>query len=433
LETYVGSRLAGKKGSPFADGLPLYAAIRGAEMIGAVSLYGRTADLKRLTDAQWGLAGADGFAVLAGGRPAIDAFLSDLQATYPYSRSSHDGPQALFGRFYQFLAFGNEDPAYDCFRDIVAEHVFANQPVGPGEVVLGRAIDARRLHSIFTLSNQSALHHKRLRKVLHAAGVISKSDLTRPNHQVVFDAEVGERAILGEPGALSLVAAGKYLNAPRTHIENLARHKLVRPARPTAGFSAYDRYAVADLDAFLQRLLERAVGKEVRANAADIPRAAKLACCSAMEIVKLIFDRTPIWIGRDPKQRGYRSVLVDIDEIRAAVRLPDHGGLSLRKAATRLTTNDGVVQRLIECGYLGATSAINPVNRCPEQVIDPAEIDRFRATYISLHVLARARRAHLPHVARDLARAGITPAIQRAAVGATFYLLADLAPLGAAA
>jgi hypothetical protein len=230
-----------------------------------------------------------------------------------------------------------------------------------------------------------------------------------------------------------LVAAGKYLNAPRTHVENLAKFKFVRPALPAAGYSAYDRYAVADLDALLQRLLERAGGGKDRPNAADIPRAARRACCSAMEIVKLVLDGAPIWIGRDSKQRGYLSVRVDVDEIRAAVRLPDDGGLSLRQTAIRLSTNDGVVQRLIDRGYLRVRMAINPVNRCPERVIDPAEIDRFRATYISLHLLARARRAHLPHVARELARAGIAPAIQRAAVGATFYFLSDLAPLGVAA
>jgi hypothetical protein len=433
LETYVLDRLAGKSGPPFLDQLPLYAAIRSSEMIGAVSVFGRTANLKRLTDVEWGLAGADGFAILAGGRPTIDGFLSDLQATYPYSRSSNDGPQALFGRFYQFLAFGAEDAAYDLFRDIVAEHVFANQPVGPGEMVLGRAVVERRLHSIFTLSKQSTLHHKRLRKVLRAAGVITESDLCRPNHQVVFSAKAGEQAVLGEPGALSLVAAGKHLNAPRTHIENLARQGLIHPARPTVRFSAYDRYAAADLDRFLLALLEQARDGEVRPSAADIPHAAKRACCSAMEIVKLILDGAPIWIGRNARRRGYMSVLVDVDEIRAAVRLPDHGGLSLRQAATRLSTTDGVVQRLIDGGYLRVRTATNPVNRCPEKVIDPAEVDQFRAKYISLHLLARARRAHLPHVARDLARAGITPAIQRSAVGATFYFLSDLAPLGVAA
>jgi hypothetical protein len=127
------------------------------------------------------------------------------------------------------------------------------------------------------------------------------------------------------------------------------------------------------------------------------------------------------------------SVQVDIDEIRAAVRLPDHGGLSLRQAATKLATNDGVVRLLIDGGYLRARTSTNPVNRCPERIIEPAEIDRFRAKYISLHLLARARRAHLPHVARDLAQLGVTPAIDRTAVGATFYLVSDLAPRGIAA
>ena len=64
-------------------------------------------------------AGAAGFEIAAGGPPAIGAFLTELQHTYPYGRSGLEGPQAVFGRLYQWLEFGAENPAYDPVRAVV--------------------------------------------------------------------------------------------------------------------------------------------------------------------------------------------------------------------------------------------------------------------------------------------------------------------------
>jgi hypothetical protein len=59
-------------------------------------------------------------------------------------------------------------------------------------------------------------------------------------------------------GALSLLKAGTYLNAPRVHIELLAENDFIKPHVPARAFAAADKYAVADLDDFLGRLFERA-------------------------------------------------------------------------------------------------------------------------------------------------------------------------------
>ena len=43
-------------------------------MLGAIELFGRKANLRKLSDEQWRLAGAVGFAVAAGGAATIGAF-----------------------------------------------------------------------------------------------------------------------------------------------------------------------------------------------------------------------------------------------------------------------------------------------------------------------------------------------------------------------
>jgi hypothetical protein len=114
-------------------------------------------NLKRLTDDDWWHAGGAGFEIAAGGPETIGKFLTILQRTYPYGRSGNEGPQALFGRLYQALEFGHDDPAYDPVRKVLAEHIRTHLPLGPGETVFGIPVERPTLHSVRTLALESRL------------------------------------------------------------------------------------------------------------------------------------------------------------------------------------------------------------------------------------------------------------------------------------
>jgi hypothetical protein len=92
-------------------------------------------------------------------------------------------------------------------------------------------------------------------------------------------------------------------------------------------FGAHDQYAVDDLDAFLAKLRHDAkpVGSP-SANMGNIPGAARQACCSAADIVRMILEKKLAWVGVLRGVRGYLSVLVKIDEVKSAVRGPDQPG-----------------------------------------------------------------------------------------------------------
>lgn len=101
FETYLLDRLDGRSaGTGLIDTLPLNVAIAACELVGAVATLGRMPNLKKLTDEQRRHASAAGYDVMAGGVPAIEAFLADLQASFPYTRGGTEGPQAVFGRIY---------------------------------------------------------------------------------------------------------------------------------------------------------------------------------------------------------------------------------------------------------------------------------------------------------------------------------------------
>jgi hypothetical protein len=82
FETYVLHRVNGgcARGG-LIDTLPLHVAIAACELFGAVASFGRMPNLKMLTDEGWRQAGAAGFDIVGDGKPGIEVFLEDLQAS----------------------------------------------------------------------------------------------------------------------------------------------------------------------------------------------------------------------------------------------------------------------------------------------------------------------------------------------------------------
>jgi hypothetical protein len=423
LEKYVLTRLDGARQAKFLDSLALFVAIKLCEMLGAVELFGRTANLKRLSDEQWRTAGAAGYAIAAGGPPAIGAFLSRLQATFDFSRrSGTEGPQALYGRLYQWLEFGAEDAAYNPVRDVVGRHIRDHLALGPGDLVFGKPVEIRTLHSIRSLSLEANVHPKRLRKLLRAAGIIGEDQDPLVDASVVFAAGKASSVITRAKGAMSLPAAGEYLNAPRVHRVLLVEAGILVPCLSAAGFGAVDQFAVADLDEFLRRLLDGAEEvKKPKAGQVGIPAAAKRANCKAAEIVRFILDKKLKWVGRLTGLEGYLSVLVELEEIRGLVRGEDHGGLTPNQVACAIEAHDRVARALIRLGHIKTVNTINPINRCPQVVVMPAEVARFQRKYVSLFGLAKERRRHFRKLKQEMDEAGAEPVFDAEKVGATFY------------
>jgi hypothetical protein len=422
LQSYIIARLDGGCPSPFLDGLELHVAIKFCEVVGTVELFGRMAKLNDLSDEDWRLAGAAGFEIADGGPASIGAFLSRLQATFAYSRGGTEGPQALFGRLYQLLEFGAEDPAYDPLRVLVGEHIRGHLALGAGDLVFGQPVEKRTLHSIRSLSLETGLHPKRLRKQLRAAGITGEHQDLLADANVVFAAEEASSAVRKAKGSFSLPEAGKYLNAPRVQIKLIADNGFITPHLSATAFGAVDQYALADLDDFLRRLLEGAKPVNTpKDGQVDIPAAAKRAHCSAATIIQLVLDKKLKWVGRQAGVEGYLAVLVDLEEIRGLVRGDDHGGLTPYQVACELGVTDKVSRQLIRHGKITTVDVINPINKCPQTVVMPTEVERFRREYVSLFALAKERGRHFRKLKQELDDAGVEPAFDPDEIGATVY------------
>ena len=423
LENYIIRRLDGAQQLPFLDSLELYAGIRTCSMIGAADLFGRAFSMKELTDAEWHKAGDRGFQIAAGGATSIVPFLDRLHASFDFGHRGPAGPQVIYGRLYEWLAKNYQDAVYDPVREIIGRHVRAHLPLAAGQRIFRKPVEQRVLHSIRSLSFEAGLHPKRLRRVLLADGIIDQRQGGLPDQHVVFPGGAASSLVEKAKSAMSLPEAGEYLNAPRAQAALLAKNKFIQPHVRAGTAGALDRFTPTDLDAFLQRLFDgSAKVYKPKPHQCSIPVAAKAACCSAVQIIHLVLDKKLKWTGTLFGTEGYLSLLVDVGEIKRHVSGPAHGGKSLRMVASLLETNDRVVRALIDGGHLKATVAINPVNRCPQTVVSPSEVARFRKTYISLFQLARASGKHIATVKNEMRAAGVKPALAPNSVKATFYL-----------
>jgi hypothetical protein len=426
LERYLLDRFGGQSAGIWLDTFPFYAASHMTEIVGAVAAFGKEVNLDDLSDDQKHEAGRAGFELAKDGPAGIKSLMDDLHRRHVARQAAADGPQAVFGKLYVTFAHGSQDPAFDPLRQVMTEQILDNFPLGPGDLLFGNPVSKRRCHSIRSASLQYKMHPKRLRRLVAAQGLIA--DPSYPDNRILFTAETAERIYQRERQSLTMKQAETYINAGRVQTRILFEAGLIR--RHKLGDNGLEEvFFRAELDEFLARLLKNA--KEISTFSDpvhDLPSAAKRACCSSAEIVKLILDERLQWVGRRTGQTGFLCVLVDTNEVKAKTALDAPNGMPLNIAAKEvLKTNWRVMSQLVASGAIQTTTVTNPVNRCPQCIIPFSELQRFQRTYVSLHRLGIERGLHMRTVLKELNASGILPAAELNHVGATFYRREHLA------
>ena len=430
LEAYLMDRLRGMQRGHWLDGLPWHAAIETCRVIGAVSAYGRAVRLRDLDEGSWHVAGDIGFAVVHDGADGYRELLGHLDATYARSRRSSEGPKAVYGSLHYWLYKARDiRPDIEPIREIMRQHVIETYPVGPGDVILGEPVTRRDLHSVYTASVEYEIHPKRLRKILRACGIIGATSDGRPDNRVLFGARAASDLLSRSKTSVCADAAKRHLNTIRMQVVLLTQAGFISPLVVLHQKGRSLNYALADLDDFLTKLTAAAEPVQARRTGEyTISDAARRARCSAMDIVGLILHRKLPWTGQLAGQRGYMSVLVRLDEVKALVRKRSDDGLTARRLASYLRTSSHVVKSLVSSGHFTMVEIVNPVSRCAVRVVPPDEAERFRSTYVSIHELSLAYGIHCQTVENRLERAGITPAITREAAKTPFYVRSSIEP-----
>lgn len=388
LEGYLVRRLSGQAGGvPLLDGLPVGLAARFCEILGAVRLHGRARRSGKLDGEGLRTVGHAGFTVAAGGDEEVRSFVAGMLDPGSEGRRANGGAQSALGPLHDWLADNRRSPGQEGLRELVRDVVAANMPLGSEQVYLGEAVGPRRLHSIRSASLETRVHPKRLRKVLHQAGIIGDDHVGRPDNLVTFPADTSAEFLSRLSDTMPLAKVAEYINADRVHAKLLLDAGYLIPVYPRreAGkrILAFNR---SDADDFLAWLLDRAeVFENERDGAFSIPRAAKRVPCGAMDIVRLIRDRRLPWVGRRSDRSGYLAIRVRPDQVRPLV-FPDIG-ISVREAATRLDIPIGITRNLMNFGLLRTCDGKGIKYKHETYIVDPSSIDEFKRDFIALSEL----------------------------------------------
>lgn len=427
FELYVLGRLGGENVSaPWLDGLPLHVGIAICEAIGMVDCFGRDVLARGLSDGQRAEAGKSGFRIASCGEAGIRDFMEELLRSYPYSRSATEGPQAVLGKFYKFLAFGAKHSDFDGVRSLVRDFMIKRMPFGPGDIIFGTPVQQRALHSVRSASLEMNVHPQRLRKVLHAAGVLSTEQMKLPYGNATFDAATAAQTLTDAVNGLFMAEIESYLGTGRSQTKVLVDFGIVKPMFPKRPDLDH-LFRRRDLDKFLNDIFVDAVSvDDLDDDMADVQRAMRRVCCTTIEIVRLVLDRKLSWVGRQTGVHGFAALLVRVSEIRPIIRGSMDGWLTARTIETTMRSSTKVVRSLIERGYLKAEEIKSPLNRCPVKVIKQGTFDEFRLEYATLFEAMQDTGIHFRTIKKRLETIGVEPVIRREDVGAAFYRRSDL-------
>lgn len=333
FEQYVTGRLTnGTASVGYLDLLPLYAAGRSCEMLGAILEHGIKVASDNISESQWWSCAESGFKVMSNGEEAIRECLTAFHDRF-FTTSRDIGGRSLYGRFYEWLAHENEDSAYDPIRDLIRAHAVATLPLGPGDEMFGPLTIPRRWHSVHTAAREFGVHPKRLRKLAIGAGLAKEAAIDLTDDRILLDASEVETLIRHGREALSYNDARAYVNAPRVQWEILIKLGYVKPFVETAtGPALKAKFSLSELDRFLAKISRSGIGEPVVGETYTIPDASKRANCKASEVIDLLLQGELREVAIDTMTSGFLAVQVNPSEIRRKTALIAHGGVSLKQA-----------------------------------------------------------------------------------------------------
>jgi len=430
LQDWLLARLKGRDRGNWLCGQSLDQAVRACEMLGVVMAFGPMPNLNNLTDHDWERAGEAGFEVAIEGESAIrDA----LRAIARRSTKGQDGPQAVYGRLYQWLEFQKSGRDRGPIRELLRDHIINTMPIGAGEAIFGEPVVRRRVHSVLSLSEASGLHPKRLRKAVFALGLAHEELHGASANRITLDADAGEDLARRLLDTITQKELPEYLNCSRSHALTLDRAGVLqafitRDRVHQLGAKAFSR---TELDGFIHSVLDRAVPVDVADdNLFDLSSTVKRAMTDTATVVRLIQDGKIRRLQRLISDRGLGSLRIDPDEVRR-VLYPDweKRDVGISQTAKMLRLQEKVVIELIRPGFGEPFLPSRQAEPGPHQQsvwIRRKDIEEFRENYVSLPNLGREIGLYHTKALARLEKEGIEPVGDWRRIGIRIYRRSDV-------
>lgn len=326
---------------------------------------------------------AVGFDVARSGPEAIRQALRNLSSA---ASGPHDGTRVAFGHLYRWLAHdAADDPRCDAYRELLREVILETWAIPAGEVVLGKPLLARRLHSVASASEKIGRSKKVARQILENEGIIDSDD-SRPDTRLTFDAIHAGPTLKKAQRLVMAKGMAKRLGASSGQFDVLVRQSVFTPALPV-GVSKY-HWDIADVDALLASLTANAalVDDDDR-DWVPLGIAAGRARIDVSVAIDAVRTRQ-IAVGFRKGKIGYTAICVqqtELDEL--SLDRPDCTTLSEFGTEIGLQKS-GAILALYEAGHMRATGLYNPKTRRTGLYVTDEDRQLFHARFTTLKLLS---------------------------------------------
>ncbi|MBW9051159.1 TniQ family protein [Rhizobium mesosinicum] len=404
FETHLLSRISSSPSSagPLIDILSLEALIVMSERLGIAALHGRAGNPRKLTSEQIHTARSAGFSSLSNGMQGVKTVLDTLVDCAPYGSHSAHG---LYGTLYMALQQSYENAEYDVFRSTMAEHATATGRLTPGTRIFDNKVTVGAV-KLRDLATRVGVDPARLRREMRNRGTRS------PVRSAVKSNDA--RDIEEHFASLWTYAeARRFLGCNLRGLHSLFDAKIIDN----------ETYGLQQGYCHRQGIYELAARIRQRATTADdlhlvpLMDATRPASSSVAEVLNYILAGKLSSVAINESLPILMGTKISVSEVRQA-HVP-HGYLTAADARAHLHLSLTGFAALIANGILSARSLGYP--RQDWWILDNAEVERFRASYISLQECAAITGLSANALSNRAKRGGLVLAIPIERAGQAIY------------
>ena len=425
LADYLMRRLDGLEPEGWLSSMPAYAAARSCETVGLALLKGMHALWNDAGDLERHRAGAAGYSILSSGPGALRDFFRDVRHAAPVEEF---GFRKVYGRIFDFVSNDNLSEAYEPVRAVLRDHLLETVAFGKGDVVLGKTVETRKLHSVRSIGVETGLDARLVRRRLEALGLVSAADSALPNDRLLVDAVKNAAVLQQLPDLMVRPDAARYLNV--THYQGYALDASLIAPYHSEGLEPVDHlFLRSDLDAYLQRLTAGATLLASDETGYDrVGKAAQKSKCQPLAILQMLLERRLHHVRLDPAHSGIAAVMVDPVEVRT-ILAQRNDLLSTRGIRLELGCCIEVATALVRSKILPGKMTRHPMNNTRCKMVPRDVVEAFKRDYVSLFNLAEQVGRHPRGLRTTLSRMKIEPAFSPSKARTLFFRRAMLEPL----
>ncbi|THK34062.1 hypothetical protein EHS39_32545 [Ensifer sp. MPMI2T] len=403
LERYLRKRLSSRRGGSWLDQMPLSVVAKASEALGARMEHGPDATANQIDQRQWHSCGNQGFAVLSAGPKHLRSVLLDLRGTFGGGTGYHNRD---LGLFYSWLDRSQRVPGVGPIREVVLDHILENYPLDPGINVLGFRVEKPRLYTWTSARQRLHIRGERLANLASDLNV-DEGPAGRPmNLTSVQIAELQTKI----DDLISIREAAKILGARYEQAARFIFNGMLGRREKTRGRSYLSRQEV---QAFVAPVLDLDAAP-TDGRLLPMKKIGSYTAASVHEIYKCFLEGRLTSAYRDPRKFGIDALLLDREEVKRALSVPDTMDPTMTAVARLLKTTNITLRYLANRGELRIYRGRHPITRSVQNVVGVEELQRFRAKFMTIGEVsclceipsgplaikldaARVKSRHVPH------------------------------------